>query len=181
MKKENIPLVVGLAIPVLMVIALAAIIFLPRAYVQPQYDFVYSTGDYPVYINDSDNTRTEYRVVNNTIEKDVTPDQSEQRFPRYDAPPKFYRYSVAEQRSQELNSEELLSLTVDPAKESPDGFRLTYAREHDNFLEAFFGGRDRSQQVLAKGSVSIEVQLTTGAKSSNYYWRDSGFIGWIVE
>ena len=44
--KKNIPLVVGLAIPVLMILFVAGSIYIPRLFApEPKFNFVYSSGE----------------------------------------------------------------------------------------------------------------------------------------
>ncbi len=60
--KKNIPLIVGIAIPLVMIILVGASIYIPRLYVKPQTNFLYQTGgDYY--------TSREYVVDNGTLVK----------------------------------------------------------------------------------------------------------------
>ncbi|MEK7161699.1 MAG: hypothetical protein AAB729_03350, partial [Patescibacteria group bacterium] len=43
--KKNIPLIIALCIPVLMVLVLAAVIYLPGLGKKPAHNFIYMTGD----------------------------------------------------------------------------------------------------------------------------------------
>jgi len=47
MDKKNIPVVIGLTIPVIIIILVIAVIFIPRAFAPaPGYNFIYGIGDY---------------------------------------------------------------------------------------------------------------------------------------
>ena len=45
-KKNNVPLIVALSIPVLMIALIAVSIYLPAMFVKPTTNFIYSMGDY---------------------------------------------------------------------------------------------------------------------------------------
>lgn len=185
MKKEQLPLIIGLTIPVLLVVVLAAIIYVPRLYVTPQFDFVYATGSYPVWIDPATKTRIEYRVVNDRLTKKVTPVAVESDPDKRDyygvsetTPPDFYRYDVSENVNKVLSEEEALGLLLNPAKMAPDGFEVGYGQTNENIFESVFGGRDYSQQVLTKGSVGIPLNLVG---ESNRYYGEFNFIGWLTQ
>ena len=175
-KKENLPLIIGLSLPVLMVIVLVAVIYIPRLYTKPTYDFIYTVGSYPVYYNSEPQEKIEYMIIDEKLQKDIS---SLTVMPKYyaDYTPNFYRYSVTENRSIPLSDEEVMRLKLDPSKKSPDGFVLNYGVEVDNVFEGIFGeGRDHSQRVLEKGSVSIPISIPSviGRYSTNVF-----FVGWI--
>lgn len=176
--KQNLPLVIGLAIPVVLVVALAAIIYVPRLYLKPTVDFVYAVGSYPTYINNAENTRTEYRLVNGRLTKTVSPYTAEKPYYDTESPPEFYRYAVAENKNTPLTEQEITQLNLDPSVEAPDGFKVNNAYSRDNIFEAVFGGRDSSQQVLEKGSVAVKINLVSDADRYSY---DFDFIGWVEE
>ena len=179
LKKENIPLAVGLALPVLLVLVLAAVIYVPRLYVKPQYDFVYAVGDYPQYFNDIDKTVTTYRIVDEQVRKEVVPyaQLGDQNWPRLNVGPQFYRYDVTEEKSVPLNESELMQIRLNPSQKSPDGFELNYGRGDENVFEAVFGGRDYSERVLEKGSVGVAVNIE--GDNNNYDYRFH-LIGWTI-
>ena len=43
--KKNIPLILGLSIPILMILFVAGSIYLPGLFVQPKFNFLYAMGD----------------------------------------------------------------------------------------------------------------------------------------
>lgn len=177
MKKENLPLIIGLAIPVLMVIVLVAVIYLPRLYIKPTYNFVFATGSYPTYQDNATKEKTEYTVIDGRLTKDIS--AIVYHFSTYysENSPKFYRYNVTEKKTLPISDKEVMRLSLDPSQTSPDGFVLNYGTQVDNVFEGLFGGgRDYSQHVLEKGSVSIPITLplTDDRYSSNFH-----FVGWI--
>lgn len=181
MKKENIPLVVGLAIPVILVVILGLVIYMPRLFIEPQYDFIYAVGDYPSYVNAATNQQIEYTVFNGELIKRVTPyDREKKVYQTNDT--EFYRYDVSAKNNIRLADEDVMRVDLDTAKKSPDGFELNYGNDAENIFEGIFGGgRDYSERVLEKGAVALPVNLT-GAGGIDYSYRnDWHFIGWVVE
>ena len=185
MKKEHLPLVIGLSIPVLLVVVLAAIIYVPRLYLKPQFDFVYATGSYPSYVDREGKIRVDYTVVNDrlvkmTVPVEISSDPQDRYYYslRESTPPIFYHYDVSEQKNIPLSEAEVVALHLNPAQEAPDGFKIGYGRDSDDIFESIFGGRDYSERVLTKGSVSIPLNLVKPGEQ--YYSSDFDFIGWVA-
>src|SRR3990167_2616746 len=97
--QKNISLWIGLAIPVLMIVFVAAAIYLPRYFVEPpQYDFVYLVGNN--YIGDY------YEVRNGVLTKISQPlPAGVVPAPRPEPSPRFFVYHVGDDSSQELTFE----------------------------------------------------------------------------
>lgn len=185
MKKEQLPLIIGLAIPVLLIAVLAAIIYVPRLYVKPSFDFVYAVGSYPVSLDSEAKTRVEYSVVNDRLKKTTSPaevslDPNDKYYYglHVTTPPDFYRYDVTEHKSISLSEEEILQLTLDPNEAAPDGFKMSYGQEGDDIFSSLFGGRDYAKRILVKGTVSVPLNVVSG---SDRYGSEFHFIGWLPQ
>ena len=178
MNKANLPLIIGLSIPVIMVAILAAVIYIPKAYIQPEHDFIYAVGDYPIYTDPARNIQIEYTVSGGKLLAKETPYIHENK-PYNTNDPEFFRYSVTEKTNTPLAKETVQQLALDPSSKSPDGFELGYARSQDNIFESMFGGRDYSQRVLKKDSVAVGIELLPN-RSNTYYDRQINLVGWVI-
>ncbi len=166
MKKENITLLVALAIPVLMVIFIVAAIFIPRQFIKPAYSFIYALGPYPSYAEDigpSPNSAVKERIcdVHYFSVEGETLTEKTTREERFDCTyregfevPKFYIYDNESGQSRELNREELKSLKLDSNLKSADGFRVEHYYSNENISTALFGGTTSDRDsVYMKGEV----------------------------
>ncbi|MEX2054791.1 MAG: hypothetical protein WD972_01290 [Candidatus Andersenbacteria bacterium] len=175
--KKNIPLIVGLAIPVIMVIVVAATIYLPRLANKPQTDFLYQTGgDYY--------TQRQYVVENGKLIKLDIPDEDLEKIPPYErARTKnvtLYRYDAQTNTNQELSLAEAQELNLDPNNESPDGFTISRGSYGGDIFSMFGGGTSQRKWYLKSDRTSFEIDLKN---TSDEYWYDNGsnFVGWIID
>ena len=176
MDSKKIPLIIGLSLPVFLVIALAAILYLPRFYVKPSYDFLYANGNYPSYYDANTSAQVAYTIADSRLTKQSLPlEPKEKPWVSNLNPPQFYRYSVLEERSVPLSSEEAMNLRLNINPESPDGFTLK--RSGENLFEAIFAGGNYGQKSLSKGTVSFPVDLV---ENSTYGYDRQQFIGWVI-
>ena len=171
---NRISLIIGLAIPVLVVLFIAASIYLPRWFstVQPPtYDFDYQTGSYP--------SNTRYRVINQHL---TTADSA--RTPAVDPAlvtrnktserPRLFLHHVQQNRSEELSFDQASNLILDPSQIAPDGYRLEWGTRNDGF--PFFYSRDSHARYLVKKHRAIPMNLI--APDGNYY--SLHFLGWVL-
>ena len=100
--KKNIPLILSLSIPILMIIFVAASIYLPGIFIKPKYDFIYITGD--------SDYRQEYTVKNNKLVYYPI------RKPDYYTPSlketKIFLYNVNHDKNREISFEEVAAQTT---------------------------------------------------------------------
>ncbi|MDJ0654718.1 MAG: hypothetical protein QNJ40_11215 [Xanthomonadales bacterium] len=168
-KHQKISLIIGLGIPVLMVVFIAAAIHLPRwlsTPIDPAFDFLYSVG-WPQEFS--------YRV-------------EQGRLLRVDSKPpahggrgdgaRLYLHDVSANRSRELTWDQASRLLLDSAPASPDGFRVESGRKPGWF---FFDYRhDYNRRFLVRNHHSIEQSLEFSA-SGPYYGSSFRLLGWVVE
>ena len=125
--RKNVPLIIGIAVPILTVAAIAIGIYAPRLYTHPQQSFVfveqpYYTGTY----YGCSGAGVTYSVINGKVT------QQEPKMPQLDtvAPPtqpctgideKVYLYDVKTDKSTELTAEQAASYSVTAGGESVDG------------------------------------------------------------
>jgi hypothetical protein len=159
--KKNITLVLGLFIPVAMIVFIAAMVYIPRLYIQPEYSFIYAT-------NDNQYDEFGYHVVDERIvyyprivKDDVYPT------------PDLYVYDVETDQSRQITIEEAQMYRLDDSPQSPDGFKITQGGRGGDISFLFGGGYDPAHYLVGKG-VSKKLDIN---ESSNYW--DFHLVGWI--
>lgn len=159
--KKNIPLILGLSIPVLMILFVAGSIYLPGLFAQPEFDFLYATGDDYRY-------NRYYSVQNgNLIRHEVT-------YPAR-AEPRLYLHDISKNESKEISFSEAQELTLNPDLKSPDGFEIDCGRRtQDIFFIFAYSRRDCSTRFIMGHNTSrkLNVQLS-GTRFQ--------FLGWVIE
>lgn len=167
--KQNIPLVVGLAIPVLMIVFVAGAIYVPGLFIKPQYNFLYAVGGYPTYAEQADGQYIQHSYsVRDKKLKAQTWTITGKEFYRESQPPRFYIYNVADNSNEEITFAEAESLILDTNRESPDGFEVIRNRGDYDVFSLFVGGGRQGKDFLKGGNVSREIELK--GDSSNYYY-----------
>lgn len=162
--KKNVPLIVALSIPVLMIILTVVSIYVPTLFIKPKIDFIYSTGGNYCYKHKY--TVEKGKIVENEIkinEKDHCQEPPES---------KLYYYDVEKQISQELVYEEAQRYILNTSHKSVDGFEVVSGGNSDMF---FYDGSAYYKKYLKKGAYSKRLNM----KVENYY--DYKFLGWVKE
>lgn len=174
--RKNLPLVVGLTLPVLLIIAVALTIYLPGQLVQPQHDFVYLVGgDYYA--------QREYAVESGQlIKRELPPDAERERYIPFErvrsTEVRLYRHEVAANTSRLITFEEAQQLRLDPSLKSPDGFTIEHGRGGGIF-EIFGGSGNYETFYLRNNRASIALNLEIDR--SQYYDWPNNFLGWIIQ
>jgi hypothetical protein len=196
--KENFVLIVGLALPVLLVIGFMVASNLPqRLSDPPKYDLVFATTEYPPNAN---NIPIGVRLV-------VKDGVLKAQYVRTNVPPntatyngwkKLYVYEAGSRKVRELTFgfppdmneiegsreeavESTKSMKLDTTLQSPDGYQLSYeGHSHSGLLNDFFwgGGGYGSEPLLRKGSST--VKLATGDGRTYFSYSGLEFVGWVT-
>jgi hypothetical protein len=188
--KENLVLVVGLTVPVLLMAGFLAVGALPdRLSDPPQYDLVFSTNDYP---------STPVPVNVRLIVKDGA------LVAQYNRPPgqqgsfgvwkKLFLFEASSRRVRQLTfgfppdlaaiegtREEpvasAIGLVLDTTLQSPDGYELAFGdRRGGGLLLEIFGGSRGYEPRLRKGSRSVPIAPGGGA---SFDYGGVEFVGWV--
>lgn len=170
--KKNWSLWLSVALPLAMIVFVAASIYLPRLWApKPTYSFVYTANDttkgyvIPQYV---------VRVVNgqlvreDTVQDMTTPLASR---PQY-VEPHLYRYDVTTGESRSITFDEAVQLKLDDTSNSPDGFKVAQGGGYSGP----FGGGSEPAVYMTGHSVSQKLDLRG---VSNVY--DFEFVGWVVK
>ena len=169
MKKENIPLVIGLCIPVLMIIIVAISIYLPTLFApEPIHNFIYASWH-------QNYASHHYYVDKGKIVREESPPP----YKGYEgnlSSPKLFIYDIKNNQPKEIPLEQAQKYKLDSSKTSPDGFEITYG-SYD--CDPFFVGCRNHGTVYLKGHhISKKLNIE---KNQNYYRRNFNFIGWIMD
>ena len=170
--KKNLPLLVALAIPVVMIIAVALAIYLPGIGKHPKYNFLYMTGNggygYP---------GAEYMVSGGHL---VRNDFSTLTPPRYPTPEfknlpdntRFYLYDIVKNSATEITFLDAQKYTLDPSNISPDGYVVERGNGGGGF--PFGGGGDYNTWFIKGYNRSSKLNL----KLTNQDYYNFQFLGW---
>lgn len=179
--KNNLPLIVGVSIPLLVVVAVALSIYLPGLFVEPQYNFLYTTGDgqngyytgyYEYVVRDGKLIKQEVKV----------PDEIKRNYPPY--PPsseiKFFVHDVKLNKSKQISFDEASRLKLDSNVQSPDGFEVVYGTRDGGAFPFFMSpSEDYHTRYLRGHNTGKKLNVQMG--SDVYYDRAFRFVGWILE
>ena len=170
-KRKNIPLIIALFIPVVMVVLIAASIYLPSFFVSPpQTDFVYSMGgDY--YSRDKFTVK-EGRVVENEVK---LPENN--YAPRYAKDPKLFYYDVTADSAREISLQEAQERTLNNQPLSSDGFEVVSGSYGGDMLFLSYDSSSRCKKYLKKGAFSRKLNLVFVED----YCYSFEFLGWAKE
>ena len=172
--KNNITLVIGLSIPILMILFVTGSIYLPRLFTTtqpPHYSFLYTIGgDY--------SSKYYYSVENGRLLQNPTPKPAESV---YNAPIKtvtseglLFKHDVTTNVSTQISCEEAQKFTLITAVFSPDGFEIV-SPQGGGF--PFSGPYDYMSKYIKKGTYAQKLNLNLGESN---YWQYN-FLGWIAQ
>ncbi len=196
MKKENLPLIVAIGLPILLIIIVALFALLPKYLSKPEYKFVYTEDIGSRYYAFGNNICTIYRKyyeldsANKIIMKDFyvspfsdAPEEDLKKpcngFPTaFKDAPDLYLYDFVTDTSSKIAPESVGQHTIVSEKESPDGFQVAYRYGHNGIFELFGSSNDRSGIYLIKNGPIRTLNLETTDESA-YGSRDFRFIGWV--
>lgn len=173
---KNIPLLIGITLPIVFILIISVVIFTPSLFIKPQYNFLYSNNDsyYYDYNNRYSNT---YVVENNRLSLSPLPATAGVTY-KADNPP-LYLYDVKNNSSHQVEWSEAKNFNIDPGPSSPDGYVVKYQYSNDGIFELFGSNGNQNGYVISKGNGSKKLN---GLNSNGYSYYNSGnfkFIGWV--
>ncbi len=171
--KKNFPLIVGRALPVIMVLLIAGSIVLPRLFAHPRYGFLYTWGEYTV--------RQSFVVKNGQLTSVRTTDayilrNSSEEMQR------LFRYDPVKDASEEIPYAAAQKLKVSDTAQSPDGYEVQQGDSNYSggfFSEIFFSGgsRDYNAIVLSGHGAMKRINVARPDNMSPYNFH---FVGWVL-
>jgi len=162
MQKSSFPLIIDTILPLLLILYVIVVAFLPTLYAKPKHNFLYTnnyTYDYMVAVTNGKVTVTQAQNTFNT--------------PSYKpSAPAISLYDITTDTSKSLSVEEAQAYTLNPSSESPDGYTVTRNDLQDNtiFPLFLFGGYNQGYYLTGHG-------LHRKIQGSNLY--DLKFLGWV--
>ncbi|CAN5672808.1 hypothetical protein BH23PAT2_BH23PAT2_03270 [soil metagenome] len=168
-KKPNQPshlkdLILLFGIPISIAIFAAIVVYTPRFFANPKYDFIYSIcNNYACRDSYSvDSTGYVSREYTNSSNLNYYNDSGTIRY-----------YDAKNDSTRSLTLDEAKRYRLNTSSKSIDGYTLIREQTGSGFL--FWGDYD-SGWYLKNGSKKKEVELSN---NGSYYSRDIKFLGWV--
>ena len=194
--KENLVLVIGLALPVLLIVLFFVATVIPKSMATPpQYEMLFSTTRYdyqnkPEYVLDF-NVKNQQLMVNSKKNDGKNYNNATKILMAYDGKTETVReitFDAAKLIEQarltdgaEMILEETKNLRIDTNVVAPDGYILensNYSSNGNGLVGGLFGGGYRNTGYrLKKGGVGYKVPNM----QPDYYYSQLQFIGWIAK
>jgi len=166
--RKNITLIIGIAIPVLMIIFVAVSIYLPGIFIEPKSNFLYISG------NDDYNSTYKYTIQNKKLTRSELP--ITKNSPRVLKEVKIYIHDIATNKSKEISFGEAQELNLNSNLVSPDGFKIVHGGRSDGFFPFFIWSETDYSTFYVQGrSISKKLNLILTSLSYDNF----RFIGWI--
>lgn len=174
--RENRAVLLALAIPVIMVIAVAVAIYIPRAnVVPPQHNFLYV-----VNLSDPYGAGYYYTVQDGTLQ------QQKRSQPKSDSQKtapiasgestRLFLHNVTSNSSEEINFEEAQKFQLDSKLKSADGYEIQQGSGGGVF--PFFSDDSYNNRYLVQGTYSIKLNLP---QADRYGYYNFQLLGWVVK
>jgi len=167
--KKHLSLILGFSIPIVMIIFVAASIYIPGLFVHPKFNFLYTTNQ---YYYDNRYIVNNGRLIYNPPSSDQYYDSSQ-----VSGLTELYLHNVITNESTQISYEQAQDLQLDSSTESPDGFKVENGNESSGFL--FFGySGDDSSEYLVGHNVSKKLNINTDTSTYDYPIH---FLGWVIQ
>lgn len=172
----NLPLFVGIAMPVIFILVISAIVFLPSFFVRPQHNFIYINND--LNYNYSQRYTNTYAVKDSRIVIESAGIVNDKYITYKTGNPPLYLYDVKTDSVHQISFDEAKNFLVDIGPTSPDGYTISYKHGNYGIFELFGSGNNRSGYVIEKGNASKKLKGLMG-DSYNYYNNNFNLLGWV--
>lgn len=196
--KDNFVLIIGLALPVLLMVAFMVVASIPQKMGEPpKYDMVFWTTDYNYYTNNAGRPVTVSLVVEDGVLKAQYTKVADPKYPNTQWI-KLYQFDAKTQTVRQLefgspydmdkidpSREDVVEATkglkLDTKPKSPDGFEMTAEnyRRYGLVNEIFGSWRNDYNMKLRNGLTA--VPLKTGTPNETFYNGQTYFLGWVTE
>lgn len=185
--KENLVLVIGLTLPLLLILLFFVATVIPKSMgMPPQYEMLFTIMRYDYQ------TKPEYQLDFNVKNKQLlvkakkTDDKNaynSKRLMAYDGKNETLREIAIDisklTAGSEVVLEETKNLTIDTSAVSPDGYTLEGPNySGSGLIGGLFGGGYRNSGFrLKKGSVGYKIPN----QQQDFYYNQVQFVGWIIK
>lgn len=179
-ERYAVPLLI-VGIPILFLIVVGMIAYVPSIYAQPQYDMLYSRSEsyYPIdgmgnyYVAQQHVQALVDPTSARVIVNQKNPNDAGQQRMRSIATTQLYRFESATGRSEQIDFADAQKLLVDPSPVSPDGYSLEQDQATSGVFPFFFIDNAHQGYVLKKGLVRKDISIGMGEYAH--------FIGWVLK
>jgi len=172
LNKKNLPLYIALAVPVLMIILVAAFIYLPGIGKKPAHNFLYMTGN-NVYDYAYNNIGYQVNGGHLVYNPPASPAPNQPNYPA-SGDVHFYLYDVANNQAKEVTLAEAEGYNLDSSNTSSDGYTIQQGNGNSGDFLFGGGGGDYTSWFIKGHNRAIKLNLKlTGAYYSNFR-----FLGW---
>lgn len=163
-RKLNLPLLVGIGLPALVVAVVLCAMYVPRLLAPtPTVDFLFATSN--------NYGRTFYAIVNGKlVERRRNKDYQE-------GSATLYRYSVPSGGAEPIGFPEAVKLKLNLQTISPDGYEFQGPDRGFGLFDLFGSGERDRAELRGHGTTWKLV----GMPESSRYGDDCQFLGWIVQ
>ncbi len=160
--KNKIILSIAIALPILIIIAVALSVYLPARNAKPSaYNFVFESND---------NYAGRYEVINGKIS---TAPNFDPKFP-YAGTPKFYIHDTAANTNMVISLVEAQKLSLSDDVISPDGYKIESGGDSSALGFIFGAPNNYNKKYIVKNSFSRELNIP----GDSYAFH---FLGWIIK
>lgn len=168
--KNNISLIVGLTIPVVMIVAMLLLIYVPKFLHRPTQNFLYADmGTYYSYGSPV------FTVTGNRLEQLPKPYAESGSSIIPERAPVLYVYDVQKNTSTVIFLDDAKKLRLDSTPQSADGFAVTQGNNNSGIFSLFGGGYDYNAWYIVGNGVSQKLNLSVPR-----YGYGFTFLGWIL-
>jgi hypothetical protein len=173
MNNKNLPLIVGMVLPLFFIAVVSLVIFLPSISVKPEHNFIFSDeGDYY-----NGGYKNFYKVKDGVLTLEPVSVGAYDKAYYVKDYPKIFVYDVKKHTSKEITLEEAKKLDLDPGPSSVDGYNIVYEGGHYGIFEIFGSNDGARGYFIAKGNAKKKLSgLLRDGYGYNYNFK---FIGWI--
>lgn len=193
MKKEtlrqNLPAIIAISLPILLVLAIALLTMLPNLGPKPQYDFLftrdsarssYAVGSCTVYSNyfaieNGHLTKKPY-VISVFDTKEIAEPCSGYAQVSSEELPELFVYDTSSGSISSISFDEAMQVDIKGETISPDGYSVAKRILSRGILELF--GGDNSGVFISKKNQHIKIDIDQ-LGDDFYYRNDFNFIAWI--
>jgi hypothetical protein len=191
--KKNIPLIIAIALPIVLIVLISLAIFVPPLLIKPQHNFIYSIDQSTGYYGYSE-LKYEYVIKNDQIVLQDNPSAGKQETPPSELPPisssienrtpvvtapTLYVYDVQNNSSREITFDEAKNYALTPGPSSPDGYIVSSEYNHNGIFELFGSDGSNSGFFITKNGHKKKLTGFSNLETSAYYLNGFKLIGWI--
>lgn len=180
MQTKNLPIMIGIALPIVFVVIISIAVLVPSLFVKPQYNFIYTQeNQYDYYNHVYKNT---YKIEDGHLMLQSSVNVSEASSTGQDDMddmPILYMYDVILNTSHQINFDEAKNFTLDTGPSSPDGYAINYKTSHEGLFGLFGSNSNNDGYYITKGNGVKKLDALANTGYSYYNNGSFKLIGWV--